>query len=467
MAKALTEVVKEDKKTTELLIKNGLVFTEEGFREVTIKIIDGKIVSLVESEAGPLIETAENIIDASGCLVVPGFIDAHVHFNDPGRTDWEGIETGSRAAAMGGTTTIFDMPLNCSPSTISLQNLTDKREYLTSLSHIDYALWGGMTGTNLNNRQELAQMSEGVIAWKSFMSESGIDDFQYLSPTELKQAMLAAKDHGKVLALHAEWEKDIARLIAFNKQHPWLNERSSYLASRPISAEEKAVSYALELAAKYGTALHFVHISSPKVVRLIEKAKKSGVNVTVETCPHYLIFDEEDFLREGALLKCAPPLRPRQEVEGLWECLADGMIDTIGSDHSPCLFSMKATDSIWDAWGGIQGVQFTWLAMVDEALKRGVPLKQIFPLGTSNVADRFGIEERKGRISPGLDADLVFFCLDETTVAEKESFGFRNAFSPYEGRVFSTKVKKTMLRGRVIYDDQKGVTNEKMGVCLN
>src|SRR3954453_2730029 len=210
MAKVLTEVVKEAKKTTELLVKNGLVFTVEGFREVTIKIIDEKIVSLVESEAGPIIETAENIIDASGCLVVPGFIDAHVHFNDPGRTDWEGIETGSRAAAMGGTTTIFDMPLNCSPSTINLQNLNKKREYLTSLSHIDYALWGGMTGTNLNNPQELAQMSEGVIAWKSFMSESGIEDFQHLSPEDLKQAMQAAKEHDKILALHAEWEQEIA-----------------------------------------------------------------------------------------------------------------------------------------------------------------------------------------------------------------------------------------------------------------
>ncbi|MBT2654875.1 allantoinase AllB [Bacillus sp. ISL-18] len=466
MAKVLTEVVKKEKETTELLVKNGLVYTEEGFREVTIKIIAEKIVSLVEEDAGPILETEENIIDASGCLVVPGFIDAHVHFNDPGRTDWEGIETGSRAAAMGGTTTIFDMPLNCSPSTINLQNLTEKREYLSSLSHIDYALWGGMTGTNLSNRQELVQMSEGVIAWKSFMSESGIDDFQHLSPDDLKQAMQAAMDHDKILALHAEWEEDIARLTALYKQDPRLDERSAFLASRPISAEEKAVSYALELAAKYGTALHFVHISSPKVVRLIDQAKKSGVNVTVETCPHYLLFDEEDFHREGAILKCAPPLRLREEVEGLWDCLANGMIDTIGSDHSPCLYSMKTTNSIWDSWGGIQGVQFTWLAMLDEALKRKISLKRVLPLGTSNVADRFGIRHKKGRISPGLDADLVLICLDETTVANKESFGFRNAYSPYEGRVFSTKVKKTMLRGKVIYDDQKGVTEEKWGVCL-
>ena len=185
-------------------------------------------------------------------------------------------------------------------------------------------------------------------------------------------------------------------MTALYKNRAGMNERKAFLASRPVSAEEKAVSYALELAAKYGTALHFVHISSAKVVGLIEQAKKSGVDVTVETCPHYLIFDEEDFLKNGAILKCAPPLRPREEVEGLWDCIQRGWIDTIGSDHSPCLYSMKATDSIWDAWGGIQGVQFTWLALLDEALKRKINLKQILPLGTSNVAERFGIADRKG-----------------------------------------------------------------------
>jgi allantoinase len=447
-------------------VKNGLVFTDDGFQDVNIKIINGRIDSLTESVAGPLEGKTETIIDAGGCLVVPGFIDAHVHFNDPGRTEWEGIETGSRAAAIGGTTTIFDMPLNCAPSVTNVQTLLNKKEYLRSLSHIDYALWGGITETNRNSQQELTKMSEGIIAWKAFMSESGIDDFPCVTPEGLKQTMQAAKEHDKILALHAEWEKEIDRLTVFYKNHPWLNERSAFLASRPILAEEKAVSYALELAAKYGTAVHFVHISSAKVVRLIEEAKKSGVDVTVETCPHYLVFDEEDFLRTGSLLKCAPPLRPREEVEGLWDCIKNGMIDTIGSDHSPCLYSMKATDSIWDAWGGIQGVQFTWLALFDETLKRKIALKKILPLGTSRVADRFGISKRKGRIHPGLDADLVLMRLDETTLADKQSFGFRNSYSPYENREFLLKIKKTILRGKVIYDDQNGVTEEKLGRCL-
>ncbi len=448
---------------TELWVKNGYVFTEEGFRYASIKIKDGKIDTLYESEPEPLIENKFNFIDASGCLVVPGFIDAHVHFNDPGRTEWEGIETGSRAAAIGGTTTVFDMPLNCSPSVTTVKNLHNKREYLTSKSYIDYALWGGMTGNSVSNNEELVQMSEGIIAWKAFMSESGIDDFPLVSPDQLNLAMKIAAQQNKILALHAEWEEEINNLTTFYKKHNGLDNRKAFLASRPISAEEQAVSYAIEAAAKYGTSVHFVHISSARVVKLIQQAKKSGINVTVETCPHYLIFDEEDFLNTGAILKCAPPLRPREEVEGLWECISNGWIDTIGSDHSPCLYSMKNTDSIWEAWGGIQGVQFTWLALLDEALKRKIPLKDILPLGTANVADRFGISGKKGRIHPGLDADLALISLDETTIADQQSIAFRNQYSPYENRNFLLKVKKTILRGKVIYDDQTGVTQETDG----
>jgi allantoinase len=447
----------------DLWVKNGYVFTEDGFRYTCIKLKDGKIEALFESEPEPLKENKINSIDASGCLVVPGFIDAHVHFNDPGRTDWEGIETGSRAAAIGGTTTIFDMPLNCSPSVTTVKNLHNKREYLTSKSYIDYALWGGMTGNSVRQQEELTQMSEGIIGWKAFMSESGIDDFPFVSPHQLKLAMKIAAQQNKILALHAEWEQEINNLTTFYKKQTGINERKAFLASRPITAEEKAVSCALEAAAKYGTCVHFVHISSERVVKLIQQAKKSGINVTVETCPHYLLFDVEDFLKAGAILKCAPPLRSREEVEGLWECISNGWIDTIGSDHSPCLYSMKNTDSIWEAWGGIQGVQFTWLALLDEALKRKIPLKDIVPLGTANVANRFGISGRKGRIQPGLDADLALISLDETTIADQQSIAFRNQYSPYENRKFLLRVKKTILRGKVIYDDRTGVTPEKDG----
>lgn len=452
--------------STELWVKNGYVFTEEGFRYKNIRIIDGKIDTLCECVPEPMKENKANSIDASGCLVVPGFIDAHVHFNDPGRTDWEGIETGSTAAAIGGTTTIFDMPLNCSPSVTTVKSLHNKREYLTSKSFVDYALWGGMTGNSVSNTEELAQMSEGIIAWKAFMSESGIDDFPYVPPEQVEQAMKIAAQHNKILALHAEWEEEVHNLTTFYKKQNGLDERKAFLASRPISAEEKAVRFALEAAAKYGTGVHFVHISSARVVELIHQAKKSGVNVTVETCPHYLLFDEEDFLQSGAILKCAPPLRPREEVEGLWECISNGWIDTIGSDHSPCLYSMKKTASVWDAWGGIQGIQFTWLSLLDEALKRRIPLKDILPLGTANVADRFGISEKKGRIQPGLDADLVLISLDETTFVNQPSIAFRNPYSPYENRTFLLKIKKTILRGKVIYDDHTGIIQEKTGQYL-
>jgi allantoinase len=448
---------------TELWVKNGYVFTSEGFRFACIKIKDGVIEDIYDSEPQPQKEHNVNCIDASGYLVVPGFIDAHVHFNDPGRTDWEGIETGSKAASIGGTTTIFDMPLNCSPSVTNIEILHNKRDFLNSKSYIDFALWGGMTGTSVNNSGELARMCEGIIGWKAFMSESGIDDFPYVSPEQLELAMKIAAEQNKILALHAEWSEEINSLTTFYKNQKDMNERNAFLASRPISAEQRAVNYALELAAKYGTAIHFVHISSPKVVELIQKAKKSGVNVTVETCPHYLIFDEEDFLRKGAILKCAPPLRPREELEGLWECMANGWVDTIGSDHSPCLYSMKSTVSIWDAWGGIQGVQFTWLAILDEALKRKIPLKKILPLGTQNVADRFRLSKNKGRIQPGLDADLVLISLDEKTKVDQQSIAFRNSYSPYENRTFLLKIKKTILRGKVIYDDTTGVSEKRDG----
>ncbi|WP_040206078.1 allantoinase AllB [Neobacillus jeddahensis] len=449
--------------TKVLWIKKGLVFIDDRFQEVDIKIIDGKIDSLHPSVAVPLQEKAATTIDASGCLVVPGFIDAHVHFNDPGRTDWEGMETGSRAAAKGGTTTIFDMPLNSSPSVTNVTTLREKKEYLSSLASVDYALWGGITETNLTNHSELEEMSSGIIAWKAFMSESGIADFPFVSPGGLEQAMQTAKDHHKILALHAEWEEEIARLTVQYQTAKGSEGRQAFLASRPISAEEKAVSHGLELAAKYGTAVHFVHISSARIIGLIDQAKKSGVNVTVETCPHYLLFDEIDFLEKGALLKCCPPLRPRSEVEGLWDCLKNGLIDTIGSDHSPCLYSMKLTPSIWEAWGGIQGVQFTWLALIDEALRRNIQLSEIVPLGTARVADRFGIADRKGRLLPGLDADVVLIRLDETTLATKESFAFRNQYSPYENKEFLLRVKKTILRGNVIFDDEENRIIEKYG----
>lgn len=448
---------------TVVSVQNGYVFTHEGFRHVNIRIKDGRITSLFEKKAEPPFEEPTRIIDASGCLVIPGFIDAHVHFNDPGRTEWEGFETGTRAAAIGGTTTIFDMPLNSSPSVTNLEVLQKKREHVSSLSYIDYAFWGGMTPDSLINREELAAMSKEVIAWKAFMCESGIDDFRFLSLDDLQTAMQLAKDHDRILALHAELEAEIRRNTIIYKN---MDGRRAFLASRPVSAEVMAVSRGLEMAAKYGTAVHFVHISTKKAVELIQEAKGSGVKVTVETCPHYLLFDEEDFVRTGALLKCAPPLRPRTEVEGLWECLNNGWIDTIGSDHSPCLASMKMNASIREAWGGIQGIQFTLLALFDEALKRKIPLKQVIPLGTSNPADLFGIARNKGRILPGLDADFVLIRLDETTHANKKSFAFRNPFSPYENRKFLLRVKKTILRGKIIYDDQIGVTAEKIGECI-
>jgi allantoinase len=446
-------------------VQNGLVFTDERFQEADIGVSNGKIAVLKLRKKGSFQKGISETIDASGCLVVPGFIDSHVHFNDPGRTEWEGFETGSCAAAIGGTTTVFDMPLNCKPAVNDYKSLKNKKEYIASRAFIDYALWGGLTGDRLQEIKDHEAMKEEIIGWKAFMSESGIDDFQKVSPDQLAAAMKSAKDHHKVLALHAEWDEQINRLTALYKKS-LRNDRAAFLASRPIESEVKAVSYALELAAKYGTKLHIVHVSSKKVIALIQEAKKSRVNVTVETCPHYLTFSEQDFLKLGPILKCAPPIRSEEEVEGLWECIDNGWIDIVGSDHSPCLSSMKNVSSIWDAWGGIQGVQYTWLALLDGAFKRKIDLQKIIPLGTSHPAQRFDIHALKGRISLGMDADLVLINRNETTYVDKENIAFRNLYSPYEGLTFQLKVKKTILRGKVIYDDRMGVTTKKYGICV-
>ncbi|RBW69779.1 allantoinase AllB [Bacillus taeanensis] len=447
-------------------VRNGRVFTEQGFQEADIGIYEGKIAALsLRNKNSTFQEKDVTTIDADGCLVVPGFIDSHVHFNDPGRTEWEGFETGSRAAAMGGTTTVLDMPLNCKPAVTNYKSLKNKKQHIASQSFIDYALWGGLTGDHLYNNEAHEEMKQEIIGWKAFMSESGIGDFQKVSPRQLAHAMKVAKNQNKVLALHAEWDEQINRLTAFHKQAA-LNDRAAFLASRPIEAEEKAVRYALDLAAKYGTKLHIVHVSSKKVITLIQEAKQSGVNVTAEICPHYLTFSKGDFLKQGAILKCAPPLRSKEDVEGLWECIYNGWIDTVGSDHSPCLWSMKDVSSIWDAWGGIQGVQYTWLALIDGAIKRKIDLQKIIPLGTSRPAQRFDLAAVKGQISLGMDADLVLLNTNESTYVNKETIAFRNRYSPYEGFTFQLKIKKTILRGQIIYDEQKGMATDKYGCCV-
>ena len=334
----------------DLIVRGGMVVTPEGAEPADVAIEDGTIVAV---EAGLPGDAAE-VIDARGLHVLPGVVDVHVHFNEPGRTDWEGWATGSAACAVGGTTTVAEMPLNASPPTLDGASFDAKAAAAQASSHVDFALWGGLTPRNLDRLEELA--GRGVIGFKAFMANSGIDDFPAADDATLYEGMRQAAQLGLPVAVHAENDAITAALAA-RAIAAGRTSTHDYLASRPAIAEIEAISRALLLAEETGCALHVVHVSTGRGIALIAEARARGVDATAETCPHYLLFAEEDFARLGAIAKCAPPLRPRCEAAELWECLAQGDVHVIASDHSPAPPTMKTGADHFAIWGGISGCQ--------------------------------------------------------------------------------------------------------------
>ena len=391
-----------------------------------IGIADGKIAALDEG-------TAREEIDAAGLLVLPGVIDAHVHFNEPGRADWEGISTGSRACAAGGTTTFFDMPLNSTPPLIDAESFAKKRAIAERESFVDFAFWGGLVPGNLDQLEALRDC--GVIGLKAFMSGSGIDDFPQADTTTLRAGMQRAAELGLLVAVHAEID------------HPELRHGTTirdYLASRPVAMELEAIALAIALAGETGCALHIVHVSSRAGVQLVIDAQQAEVDVTCETCPHYLVLNDDDVERIGALAKCAPPIREELERRQLLQCVEKGWILTIGSDHSPAPASMKADADFFKVWGGISGCQHLLGLLFD----LGLEPDRIALSTAENVADRFLLAGKKGRIAPGLDADLVLLDPAGTTGITAESLHYRHRHSPYVGRTLRGKIVRTILRGQ-------------------
>jgi allantoinase len=445
----------------DLLVRGERVFRDGEFGEATLGITDGTIEFVEESSRKQ--EQAERVIDAGNDLVCPGFVDVHVHFNDPGRRDWEGFDTGTRAAAAGGTTTVLDMPLNCSPTTTSLPNLREKEDALTDRAEVDYGLWGGFRGNDLIAPEERDRMAENVFAFKAFLSDSGLNEYAPLSESQLRDVLEWSGQRGQLVGFHAEWGPFLQDLDVDSSIG---DPARKYLESRPVKAEKKAVERILRLADETDAPVHVVHVSSPEVVDLITDAKQDGVDVSLETCPHYLTFDEEDFLEQGAILKCAPPLRPRETVEALWDRLANGSIDLVASDHSPCPWEMRETESVLDAWGGIQNVQFIWLALLAGARERGIDLEMVVPLGTRSPAERFGLGDRKGKLEAGMDADFTIVSGNQATKVSQNTIEFRNKYSPYEGFEFPLRVKKTVVRGNVVFDDNDSTPEERIGVNL-
>jgi len=392
---------------------------------VDIAVDDGRIVAI----APEIAERAREEIDARGLQVLPGGVDAHVHFNEPGRTGWEGWATGTAALAAGGVTTCIEMPLNASPPTVDGAAFDAKVEAASRAAVVDFALWGGLVPGDLGRLDELAE--RGVAGFKAFMCDSGIEDFPAVDDDVLGAGMERAAALGLPVALHAERP---ARLRA-PRDGSW----REWAASRPPEAELDAISRALELAVQTGCSLHVVHVSTAEGVAAVAEARARGVDATCETCPHYLVLREEDMEALGTLAKCAPPLRP--DPEPLWQRI--GQISLVASDHSPCPPDMKA-GGFDAAWGGIAGAQSMLPLLLGEGVRRGLPLAALADLVTGAPARRFGLP--KGRLEPGADADLALVAIGGPfELGEPRD---RHRANPFAGRPLHARVVRTLLRGR-------------------
>ncbi|HEY3062263.1 MAG TPA: allantoinase AllB [Chloroflexota bacterium] len=417
-----------------LLVRGATVVDGREARQADLWIVDGRV-------ADQTAQPADEEFDASGLHVLPGVVDAHVHFNEPGRTDWEGFLTGTAAAAAGGVTTVADMPLNCHPPTLDGRALALKRAAVAEHARVDYALWGGVVPQSLDHLAELRDA--GVVGVKAFLCDSGLAEYPPLDEFCLLDVMQRCAELGLLLALHAE---SPAHLVAGTGQ----GSPIEWARSRPARAEVEAVQLALETAHDTGARVHFVHISTADAARLIAQARGDGLDVSLETCPHYLVLDESDLELLGAVAKCAPPLRSSADVRALWQAVLGGEVDLIASDHSPCPPAMKDADDIWSAWGGISGVQ-TMLPLVLDAQR--LPLPRVVQLLCANPARRLGLYPRKGALLPGSDADLALVDLDARWTVQAEDLKTRWPLSPFLGRTLRGRVVATFVRGRMVYRD--------------
>ena len=418
----------------DLIIRGATVCLPERMVQADVAVAGGKVVAV-----GGAVSAATEI-DGRGQFLLPGAIDAHVHYNEPGRTDWEGWATGSLASAAGGATCVFEMPLNAHPPTLDAESFRLKQAAAEASSVVDFALWGGITPVNLDKLSELADC--GAIGFKAFMSASGTEDFQRSNTETLREGMKRAAALGLPVAVHAENEAMVSAAARAAREAGRTTMRD-YLHSRTMAAEVAAIREACDSAGETGCRLHVVHVSCGEGLDEIRSARQRGVDVTAETCPHYLLFNEDDAVRIGVDAKCAPPLRGEVVRADLVARVRAGDVQTIGTDHSPCPPEMKDKPDFFEAWGGIAGAQ----SLLPALWAAGLAPAETARLTSGNVASRFGLARSKGAIVEGLDADLVLVDARHPQILRAGDLLTRHAVSAYVGREFPAAVTSIWVRG--------------------
>lgn len=428
----------------DLVVRGGNIVTPDGITRADLGVHEGRIAMI----ASGITEASTAVLDVGGQYIFPGILDAHVHFNEPGRSEWEGIATGSAALASGGGVAFFDMPLNSEPPVLDAARLREKRLLAEEKSCVDFALWGGLTPQNLD---QLASLRDaGAIGVKAFMSHSGIERFPRVSAAVLREGMKRAAKLGLLVAVHAE-DEDLARKFTHIQQSSGGNDARAWLASRPVEVELEAIRIALELAGETGCALHVVHVSSPEGIALIDEARAHRVDVTAETCPHYLLLNEKHVARIGTMAKCAPPIRDETRRRKLWAELRDGRVHTIGSDHSPAPPEMKSSEDFFAAWGGIAGVQHGFQLLFSAcAATAATDFPRLAALLARNVARRFRLDQRKGMLAVDRDADFCVVDLAKARTIESEELWTRHRMTPYAGQNCRARITDTYVRGNAI-----------------
>jgi allantoinase len=420
------------------------VITPDGIRPAAILVQGEQIQAIVSPDQVPARDY--EIHDFGERAILPGLVDSHLHINDPGRAEWEGFETATRAAAAGGYTLLVDMPLNCLPATTTVAALEAKRAAAQGRCRVDWAAWGGVVHDNQSDIEALA--TAGVRGFKCFLVNPGIDGFTMVTEQQLRSALPHVVRTGLPLLVHAELPGPIDRATDALESANW-NCYSTYLQSRPDDAELAAIRLMLSLCGEFGFHLHIVHLSTSQALQALRSARDEGLAVSVETCPHYLHMCAETITNGATLSKCAPPIRSRENCERLWQGLRDGTIDLVVTDHSPCPPALKrlAEGNFRSAWGGIASLSVALPLMWTEASRRGFTLLDLARWMAAGPARLAGCDTRKGRIAAGCDADFVVFEPDREFIVTEDRLHYRHPVSPYLGETLRGVVKATYLRG--------------------